>query len=186
MRETIADIAAAVIKERGDYAIMSGDIGLLDDIAIRADKEIGTKLARWTGKGSPDRYHTRILDALQTKRGQQLFVKAYLRHEGCRLFKLREKGKGMSFNFRVGQMVKFITRSYGQHHETGAEEGDDYYAKTRIQGSGTIIDLTAVPASAGARDKSFIRLKVEIRKGFTIDLDVTNAEDKTTFIQPLD
>ncbi len=92
----------------------------------------------------------------------------------------------MSYRFKLGQKVKFLVRSYQRQPHTDVEGGDDYYAKTRIQGSGTIIELYVVPASAGEKDKSFTRLKVEIRRGFTIDLDVKDVADKSTYIQPLD
>lgn len=90
-RQTIADIVAAVLREREEDAVMSGDIGLLDEIAVRCDKELGTKLCTWDGRQNPDRYHTRILDACQTKRGKLLFEKRKLAYEGCRVFVLKEK-----------------------------------------------------------------------------------------------
>lgn len=67
---------------------MNGDCGLLDQIALTADKRLGTKLC--SGKYvSPTYRHQRVLNALESQRGKQLFTKVYDKHTRERVFRLK-------------------------------------------------------------------------------------------------
>ncbi len=91
MKKIVADIAAEVLKENGATFIRPGDHELLDLIAARADEELGTNLSHSSGEGPRWRFYERILTALwASRRGKQLFTKAYESGENRRIFTLRE------------------------------------------------------------------------------------------------
>ena len=91
MKPTIADVARDILIEEEQPAVMYGDVVLLDMIGVACDERIGTTLCDRGGKWThPLNRHKRILDALDSKRGQELFDKFYDRHERWRIFRLKD------------------------------------------------------------------------------------------------
>lgn len=83
-RRYIADIAAEVLRETGNQAVMLRDDGLCYTIAARCDKEIGTNIVNGPQrKGTPKHMKGRhpddicnaVMAGLESKRGRELFEK---------------------------------------------------------------------------------------------------------------
>ena len=95
---TIADIAAEYLKRNKDKSVGYGDLTYMHDIYDETKKQGVAKCRNL----HPLNLFQRVLNALETKRGKQLFIKEYYRLDFtgvddiersklCRVFTLKEQ-----------------------------------------------------------------------------------------------